>query len=121
MVDWVPPVGGEDACGDYFRTILDISMDPISDFLFFRSAGAKEQEKLRKLIFPSGSSELRRISLSFSSELLSYLGDFDFSTADFKEQSAVFKDGGSAKVVWECPNDGYISTHKWAFPCVAAW
>ena len=113
MVDWVPPVGGEDACGDYFRIILDISMDPISDFLFIRSAGAKEQEKFCKLIFPSDSSELRQISLSFSNELLSYLGDFDFSTADFKEQSAVFKDGGSAKVVWECPNDGYISTHKW--------
>ena len=113
MVGWVPPVGGEGVCGDYFRSILDISVDPISDFLFIRSAGAKEKEKLRKLIFPSGTSDLRRVSLSFSNELLSYLGDFDFSTADFKEQSVVFTDGGSATVVWECPNDGYISTHKW--------
>ena len=33
MVGWLPPVGGEDMCGDYFRSILDISVDPISESL----------------------------------------------------------------------------------------
>ena len=113
MVDWVPPVGGDDVCGDYFHSILDISIDPISDFLFIRSAGVKEKEKLSKLIFPTGSSTLNRVSVSFSNELLSHLGDFDFSTANFKEQMVEFADGGQSTVVWECPNEGYISTHKW--------
>ena len=54
-----------------------------------------------------------RVSVSFSNELLSHFGDFDFSTANFKEQVVEFADGGQSTVVWECPNEGYISTHKW--------